>query len=194
MRKIVTEIHVRAISMKATRGVMSVGALHFPCLLGRSGRSFLKREGDGGTPVGRWRLLRIMYRRNRALPPRSGFPERAIAEFDGWCDQTGDRNYNRPVRLPYPASHEAMSRTDGLYDVVVILSHNQRPRVHGRGSAVFLHLMGPDGNPTAGCVALSRRDMNTVLRFCGRSTRLVIWPSGYRKSPSPPARKSRRRR
>ena len=180
--------------MNATKGLVTVGALHFPCVVGRSGRTLLKKEGDGATPVGRWRLLRIMYRRERALPPLSGLRAKPLADFDGWCDQTGDRNYNRPVRLPYPASHEAMCRNDGLYDVVVILSHNQRPRIHGRGSAVFLHLTGPGDRPTAGCVALSRRDMATVLRFCGRSTRLVIGPFGFRKSPSPPARRSRRRR
>lgn len=117
-----------------------------------------------------------------------------MANDDGWCDEAGDRNYNRPVRLPYPASHEAMRRTDNLYDVVVVLSHNQRPRSQGRGSAIFLHLADPEGKPTAGCVALSRRDMETVLGFCGKFTRLVVWPDGYRRSLSPPARKSRRRR
>ena len=194
MKKIVTDIHIRAISMRAAKGVMAVGALRFPCVIGRSGRTHIKKEGDGATPVGQWRLLQMMYRRDRALPPRSRLPARATKNYDGWCDQAGDRNYNRLVRLPYPAGHEEMRRTDGLYDVVVILSHNQRPRAQGRGSAVFLHLTSPVGNPTAGCVALSRRDMATVLSRCGTSTRLVVTPAGYRKSPSPPAPRSRRRR
>lgn len=194
MRKIVTNIHVRAISMQATKGLMTVGTLYFPCALGRSGRTLLKREGDGATPAGVWRLMQLLYRRDRTLVPRSQLPARPLAKSEGWCDQAGDRNYNRPVRLPYRASHETLRRIDGLYDAMVILSHNQRPRVQGRGSAVFLHLTGPGEKPTAGCVALSRRDMTTVLGFCGRSTRLVISPADFRRSPSPPARKSRRRR
>jgi L,D-peptidoglycan transpeptidase YkuD (ErfK/YbiS/YcfS/YnhG family) len=194
VRKIVTDIHVRAISMRTTKGIMAVGPLRFPCVIGRSGRSHGKKEGDGATPVGRWQLLRIVYRADRTLPPGSRLPARAMAVSEGWCDAAGDRNYNRPVRLPYPASHEVMRRADGLYDLVVILSHNQRPRSQGRGSAVFLHLMDPDGKPTAGCVALSRRDMATVLSFCGRRTCLAVWPiPGFRKSPTPPARRSRRR-
>jgi hypothetical protein len=81
---------------------------------------------------------------------------------------------------------------------VVILSHNQRPRIQGRGSAVFFHLADPGGAPTAGCVALSRRDMTTVLALCGRQTKLVVWSScgpprpGFRKSPTRSGRRSRR--
>ncbi len=178
--------------MRATKGIVTVGALQFPCIMGSSGRRHIKKEADGATPVGNWRLLRILYRADRLLPLQSRLAARPLAASDGWCDQAGDRNYNRPVHLPYPASHEAMWRSDHLYNVVVILSHNQRPCSQGRGSAVFLHLADPEGKPTAGCVALSRRDMATVLAFCGRSTWLVIWPSGLRKSRSPPARRSRR--
>ena len=180
--------------MRSARGVLAVGELRFPCVLGKSGRRHLKKEGDGATPAGRWRLLRIMYRADRVLRPASALAKQVLTDSDAWCDQAGDRNYNRPVRLPYPASHEVMRRADRLYDVVVILSHNQRPRSQGRGSAVFLHLADPANAPTAGCVALSPRDMATVLARCGKSTRLVVWPAGCRKSPNPPARKSRRRR
>ncbi len=73
---------------------------------------------------------------------------------DGWCDDPRDRNYNRYVRHPYPASAERMWREDNLYDVVVVLSHNDRPRVRGRGSAVFMHVARTGMTPTEGCVAL----------------------------------------
>jgi L,D-peptidoglycan transpeptidase YkuD (ErfK/YbiS/YcfS/YnhG family) len=92
----------------------------------------------------------------------------------GWCDAVADRNYNRPVSLPYPASHEELWRRDGLYDVVITLSHNVRPRVRGLGSAVFFHLASPDLIPTAGCVAVRPCDINRVLCRIGPSTRLVI--------------------
>ena len=179
--------------MRATKGIMSVGALQFPCMMGSSGRHHIKKEGDGATPVGPWTLLSIFYRADRLLPLRSQLPATTLSPLDGWCDQAGDRNYNRSVHLPCAASHEALWREDHLYDVVVILSHNRRPRTQGRGSAVFLHLADPEGKPTAGCIALSRRDMAIVLSACGRTTRLVVSPSGHRKSRSPPARKSRRR-
>ncbi len=150
------------------------GDLRFPCSLGRSGRSHLKREGDGATPVGAWLLRRVFYRVGRLLPPRSLVTPRPIRRDDGWCEAVGDRNYNRPVRMPYAGSHETMARADGLYDIVVELSHNERPRVQGLGSAVFFHLRRDDGGPTAGCIAVSLRDMLLILARCGRNTRIVV--------------------
>ena len=84
------------------------------------------------------------------------------------------RNYNRPVRLPYPASYEKLWRDDALYDVVVVLGYNDDPPVAGRGSAVFLHLALPDYGPTAGCVALSAGDLALVLSNCRKGTLVTV--------------------
>jgi L,D-peptidoglycan transpeptidase YkuD (ErfK/YbiS/YcfS/YnhG family) len=134
----------------------------------------LKREGDGATPIGIFSLAGVLWRADRNPPPRTGLPCRPIRPTDGWCDAVGDRNYNRPVRHPYPASAEHLWRADHLYDIVVVLAANTRPRVQGRGSAIFLHLARPDGGPTAGCVALSRRDLRLVLERLGRGARIVV--------------------
>jgi L,D-peptidoglycan transpeptidase YkuD (ErfK/YbiS/YcfS/YnhG family) len=172
--KTITHLHVRGINPRSTVAVLQAGGLTIPCSLGRSGRKHLKREGDGATPVGRWQLRRLFYRADRMVPPRSGLRPRMIRSFDGWCETVGDRNYNRLVRIPYATSHEFMQRQDGLYDVVVELSHNERPRVQGHGSAVFFHLRRPDGGPTAGCIAVSLKDMRKLLALCGPKTRIVV--------------------
>ena len=75
---------------------------------------------------------------------------------EGWCDAPADRNYNRSVKHPYRASAERLWRADGLYDVLVVLDYNERPRVRGRGSAIFVHVARPDYAPTEGCIALAR--------------------------------------
>lgn len=167
-------LRVLAIAPGATRGLLAIGDRKFRCALGRSGRRALKREGDGGTPLGRLRLLAVCWRPDRGLPPRTALPLRRLRPDDGWCDAVGDRNYNRPVRHPYPASAEAMWRTDRLYDIVVVLDANIRPRAQGRGSAIFMHLARPDYAPTAGCVALSRRDLHEVLRIAGRRAAVAV--------------------
>ena len=85
--------------------------------------------------------MRMVYVRPDKPPrPRTGLRVHPIRAADGWCDAPRDRNYNRPVRHPYPASAEHMWRRDGLYDIVVVLGYNDRPRIAGRGSAVFLHV------------------------------------------------------
>ncbi len=125
----------------------------------------LKREGDGATPVGIWRLKHVLYRPDRAGPPATNLPASAIEQNDGWCDAPNDPAYNRPVTLPYPASAEAMWREDGAYDLVVVLGHNDAPPVAGLGSAIFMHLAREDYSPTEGCVALSRPDLEALLRM-----------------------------
>jgi L,D-peptidoglycan transpeptidase YkuD (ErfK/YbiS/YcfS/YnhG family) len=113
--------------------------------------------------VGRWALRRVLYRADRGMRPRANCEVRPLTTRDGWCDCPSDRNYNRPVRLPYPARVEAMWRGDRLYDIVVVLGHNERPRVRGHGSAIFLHVARPDRLPTEGCIALKRRNLELIL-------------------------------
>lgn len=161
-------------SRASTQGLLQIGGLLVPCALGRGGRSFTKREGDGTTPSGCWRLASVFYRADRVPRPRTMLPARALRPDDGWCDAVGDRNYNRPVRHPYPASAEHLWRSDHLYDVVVVLSHNTRPRIQGAGSAIFMHLTRHGYRPTEGCVALSRRHLLMLLMRVGRHTQLSI--------------------
>ena len=124
------------------------------CALGRAGIVSEKREGDGGTPVGQFHFRRILFRPDRLAEPESDLPVAAIAPTDGWCDDPGSAEYNRQVQLPVDASAEELWRQDALYDLVVIMSHNDDPPVAGRGSAIFLHVVPPDGGTTEGCVAL----------------------------------------
>lgn len=144
----------------------------YKCALGRSGLRLRKCEGDGASPVGTWALRHVLYRADRIMRPRTALPVAAIRPDDGWCDDPADSRYNRPVALPYPASCETMWREDGLYDVVVVLGHNDDPPVPGAGSAIFWHIARPDYGPTEGCVAVSMTDMMRILPACGPHTRI----------------------
>lgn len=150
------------------------GTRRMRCALGRAGVSAQKREGDGATPAGAFVLRRIFYRADRAAAPQTALPCQAIAPSDGWCDASGDPAYNRLVVLPYPASAETLWRDDRLYDLLVVLGHNDDPVVPGQGSAIFLHLATPDYAPTAGCVALAREDLLTVLREADPGSRVIV--------------------
>ena len=171
-----TQLIVRSIRRSAARGEVHFGSLRLPCALGRSGMTAVKREGDGATPLGRWPLRLALYNPARVIRPRTALPLRAMGRDDGWCDASGDRNYNRPVRHPYAARAERLWREDALYDVVVVLGHNDRPRVRGRGSAIFLHVARPGYLPTEGCIALRRDHLLRLLARLSRSTTMIIGP------------------
>ena len=122
-----------------------------------------KREGDGASPIGVWPIRRVLYRPDKVSALQTALPAQPITREDGWCDASGDLAYNRPVRLPYPASAEHLWREDDVYDLVVVLGHNDDPAVPGMGSAIFLHLARPDYSPTEGCVAMARADLEALL-------------------------------
>jgi len=136
------------------------------CALGKAGvvAAADKREGDNKSPLGLWPIRQVLYRPD-VYPsgPATNLPTRPIAADDGWCDTPEDPAYNQAVKLPYPASAERLWRDDHVYDLVVVLGHNDDPPIAGAGSAIFLHL-ARDGFPgTEGCVALARDDLEALL-------------------------------
>ncbi len=161
--KSVPQLVVRGLSHGVQRGVLSYGGLRIPCALGRAGRRATKREGDGATPIGCFAVRQAFYRADRLQRPRTRIPLTPLRAYDGWCDDPQDRNYNRYIRHPYPASAERLWRQDDLYDLVVVIGHNDRPRVRERGSAVFIHVAGPGLAPTAGCIALRLPDFKRLI-------------------------------
>lgn len=156
------------------RGTLSAHGRRLDVSLGRSGICASKREDDGTTPAGRFQLRRILWRADRLAQPRTRLPASPIRPHMGWCDDPAHFRYNAQVALPWPASAEALWRMDQLYDVVVVISHNEAPAIPGAGSAVFVHVQRADLGPTAGCIALQLPDLLWLLESAGPETELHI--------------------
>lgn len=144
-------------------GILHLAGARYRAALGHGGIALHKQEGDGATPMGVLELRRVLYRADRVKRPRCAVQILPLAPNDGWCDDPADSAYNRPVRLPYDARHEALWRADALYDVIGVLGWNDAPVVRGSGSAIFLHVARPDYAPTEGCVALALPDLLAAL-------------------------------
>jgi L,D-peptidoglycan transpeptidase YkuD (ErfK/YbiS/YcfS/YnhG family) len=130
-----------------------------------------KREGDGKTPLGTYTLLKIFARPDRVEAFTTALPFEWLTPLHGWCDDASHPLYNKQVMLPFAASHESLWRDDGLYDLIVTLSHNDDPVVPNMGSAIFLHCCKYDDSgvmkPTLGCMAIPKADL---LMLCGAFT------------------------
>lgn len=170
-------IDVRPKPNSRYRAIVSVAGLTFEAAIGRGGISASKREGDGATPLARMRLIEGFYRADRVARPVTALPMRALRTDMGWCDAPFHARYNRLVRLPFEASHETMMREDGLYDMVLVMDWNLESRRARAGSAIFLHLIRPDHQPTEGCIALKPADMKRLLRVVDRGTTVRVLPS-----------------
>jgi L,D-peptidoglycan transpeptidase YkuD (ErfK/YbiS/YcfS/YnhG family) len=157
------------------RGVLLAGPLTIPVALGRDGIKANKREGDGATPRGVFRLKRLWWRADRHPRPRTQLPVRRIRRDDGWCEDPRDRHYNRPVVVPNNSKADRLARKDRLYDFIIELDHNTRPRVAGRGSAVFVHIARDGFLPTAGCIAIELPALRKLLARVGPRTRIAIF-------------------
>jgi L,D-peptidoglycan transpeptidase YkuD (ErfK/YbiS/YcfS/YnhG family) len=140
------------------------------CAIGKNGACAEadKREGDGKTPLGTYLLRSVFIRADRIQASNTYLPVQGLTPNDGWCDAASDSSYNRFVQHPYPASAEHLWRDDGLYDVIVVLGHNDDPVVPGQGSAIFLHCCTYDDEgemkPTLGCVAIPKETLLSLLR------------------------------
>jgi L,D-peptidoglycan transpeptidase YkuD (ErfK/YbiS/YcfS/YnhG family) len=142
--------------------------------IGRGGIKADKREGDGATPAGRYRLVRLWWRADRMPRPRTLLPVRPITAADGWCEDPSHRRYNRPIRMSAGQPGDRLKRTDALYDLIIEIDHNQRPRIAGRGSAVFIHVARADMTPTAGCVSMPVNTLRGLLARLGANTTITI--------------------
>src|SRR5262249_11576360 len=167
-------IRVAARPGRRTEGWLTVGPLRIPVAIGRSGVRADKRGGDGARPRGRFRPLRVWWRADRGLRPRTLLPVRRLTSIDAWCEDPADRRYNRPLRLADGQTGDRLWRKDHLYDLIIELNHNARPRVAGRGSGIFVHVARPGLAPTAGCVALPASPLRRVLVRIGPKTRIEI--------------------
>ncbi len=179
MRRAKREISLRRLTVRRkpaqrSRGVLQAGPLALPVALGRSGIKANKHEGDGATPRGCFRLKRLWWRADRHPRPATFLPVRRITPDDGWCEEPSDRHYNRPIKVPPRAKADRLARADHLYDFIIEIDHNVRPRVVGRGSAVFIHVARPGFASTAGCVALTMNSLRRLLARVGPRTRIMV--------------------
>jgi len=173
-RRILPLIRIRARPGRRTLGILTIGQRTIPVVLGRAGVRTNKREGDGATPAGRFRPLRLWWRADRRFRPQTQLPVRRIGPDHAWCEDPADRRYNRAFRRSANEPGDRLWRDDGLYDLVVEIDHNTRPRVAGRGSAVFLHVARPDRRPTAGCVAIAAEELRRLAARISSRTRIDI--------------------
>ena len=169
-----TQIDVRARPANRQQGWLAAGRWRIPVALGRSGIKANKREGDGATPAGCFRIVRLWWRQDRLPRPSTRLPVRPIRPGDGWCEDPTDRRYNRPIRLVPGQAGDGLTRKDALYDLVIEIDHNARPRVSRRGSGVFIHVARPRLAPTAGCIAMPSSALLELLRHLDSKTKIKI--------------------
>ena len=131
----------------------------FKCSIGCNGLSKNKIEGDGCTPVGNFKINKILYRPDKINNYKFNLDSEIIEKKDGWCDDVNSDLYNQKIVFPFKMSAENLYRDDDLYDIVCIIDYNLKPIIKGRGSAIFLHVASDNYSPTQGCIAVKKDEL-----------------------------------
>ena len=148
--------------------------LKFKCAIGKAGIRKKKKEGDNITPKGIYKIIKIYYRDDRIKKISSKFKLIKITKKMGWCDDPKSEKYNQLIKLPNKYSHEKLYKKNNTYDLLLVLDYNMKPIVKNKGSAIFIHVAKRNYRPTAGCIALKKKDLLKLTKIIKLSTKILI--------------------
>ena len=146
----------------------------FKCSIGKNGISKKKIEGDKKTPKGIFSIEKLYYREDKLLKPKTSLRcikiKSSMACFD---DIKKKKKYNKLIKINKNTKHERLYRNDCKYDLLIPIKYNFKNIVIGKGSCIFIHLT-KDYKPTAGCIALKRKDFLIMLKLINNKTKIII--------------------
>ena len=146
----------------------------FRCAIGKNGLSINKIEGDKKTPKGYFDIGSLYYRKDRIVIPKTSIKSIEIKPEMGWCDDINvPEKYNKLIKTNQNIRHEKLYRKDNKYDLLIPVKYNEKKRIPGKGSCIFIHLT-KNYKPTAGCVALKKKDFLIMLRIIKKNTKIKI--------------------
>ena len=161
-------------SMRIKSNYLLYNGIKYKCAIGNGGFRDKKKEGDGCTPIGVFQVTDILYREDKIKTLVTNYSLQKISPTDGWCDDPKSKHYNTKIKFPFANGAEELFRQDDRYDIVCVTNHNQNPIVPGAGSAIFIHVASEDYSATAGCIALSLKDLTEILSTLTKTTELFF--------------------
>ena len=153
---------------------LQIDDFSFKCSVGKNGFTKKKIEGDKKTPKGTFGLEYLYYRKDRLDKPQTNLKCVEISKTMGWCDDVRyPQKYNQLINIKDKFKFEKLKRFDHKYDLLIPIKYNFDSPIVGQGSAIFIHLT-KDYKPTAGCIALSKKDFLIMLKIIKQDTKIKI--------------------
>ena len=157
------------------------GILKFPkasiqttAYIGKNGVTSEKQEGDGKTPLGKFELGTILGTHQDANIS-DGLKYLQITENMYWVDDVKSKYYNQLVNISEVEkdwnSAEHLIDYPIQYEYLIEIKTNPN-NIPEKGSAVFLHCT--NNGPTAGCIAVDREIMKTLIENVNKKTKIEI--------------------
>jgi L,D-peptidoglycan transpeptidase YkuD (ErfK/YbiS/YcfS/YnhG family) len=153
---------------------LQIEDFYFKCCIGKNGISNKKKEGDKKTPKGTYSIEHLYYRKDKLKKPTTSIKCISINKNLGWCDDLSrPKKYNKLIKIKENIKCEKLYRKDYKYDLLIPIKYNFKNTVIGRGSCIFIHLT-KNYLPTAGCIALKKKDFLILLRLINKNSKIKI--------------------
>ena len=154
---------------------LEIDQFKFNCCIGKKGSTRNKKEGDKKTPKGTFAIGNLYYRKDRIEKPLTSIKSLEIKKEMGWCDDIRfPKKYNKLIKIEKKIKHEKLRRKDHKYDLLIPIKYNYKKPIVGIGSCIFVHLT-KDYKPTAGCVALKKKDFLIMLKLIKKNSKIKIF-------------------
>ena len=154
---------------------LQIDEFKFKCCIGKNGSTKSKKEGDKKTPKGTYEIQNLYFRKDRIKKPFTLLKCISIKKNMGWCnDIRFPRKYNKLFKIEKRVKHEKLKRKDYKYDLLIPIKYNFKKPIPGLGSCVFIHLT-KDYKPTAGCIALKKKDFLILLKLIKKNSKIKIF-------------------
>ena len=154
------------------KNTLIIDDFKFRCCVGKEGIKSNKKEGDYSTPKGLFSLRKLYFRKDRINVPNCKIHKKIIKKGMAWCDDPEHKKYNEEIKTHHRKLKENLYRKDNKYDYVISISHNEKKNPV-KGSAIFIHLTN-NYTPTAGCIALKKKDFEILLKLIDKKTKIKI--------------------
>ena len=119
-------------------------------------------------------LKKVYYREDRIKNLKTKLKKIKIKKSIAWCDDPKSKFYNKKIKLPSRYNYEKLYRKDRIYDIIITLDYNTNPIIKNKGSAIFLHVAKKNYKPTAGCIALKKKDLMHLLSVIKKDNKIKI--------------------
>lgn len=158
---------------KQESGIWQVVYGPFDVQLGKNGLG-KESEGDGKSPEG---LYELGYAFGRdAAPTGTIWPWRTTEDGDIWIEDSNSKYYNMYVEdgTIDDADWKSYSNLNIAAFARAIEIRYNSDRVAGAGSAIFLHIWLSPKKDTNGCTAISRENIETLIKWLDPAKNTMI--------------------
>ena len=126
-------------------------------------------------PKGLYSLGSLFYRPDKVDRPETLLNCIKIKKNMGWCNDIKNKvKYNKLIKINNKTKYEVLNRYDYKYDYFIPIKYNwNKPKIR-KGSAIFIHLT-KNYIPTAGCIALSKKDFLILVKLIKKNTKIKIY-------------------